>query len=205
MTELPGSDPGDDAATTASSSASIPGHGGVIAAVGLPGVRQDENGSGVLWCECVHGGWIIEGTREAVAPHIQGEAVFAVAPNTDGGVLLFTSAHPNGRPAAISAAKRVVSLAYRSCSPGQRAALLVSTLPADGRPGAFGVLNAGMFAGRWLFVAAQRSPKWPTDVAPLSAASHAETLESLGWDVAGGVRLNARRPPPVEFAHLRRQ
>ena len=161
-------------------------------ALGLrPAERDADDGTGVAWVECAHGGWIIEGPSEVVAPHIQGAAVLAVAPQPDGSVLLFTSAHPNGRPAIAGSALRVGALVQVSRSPRRRAALLVSTLPADSRPGAFGVLNTGMFAGRWLFGAAERSPQWPTASAPLRAASHDETLQSLGWDVAGGVRLNA--------------
>ena len=146
-----------------------PGAGGgapldsVIASAGLSATRHTDAETLTWWSECAHGGWIVEGPAAAVVPHVRHEAVVGVSPHPDGTVWLHTAAHPNGRPTTTETAKRVALLVHRSRSPRQRAEMLISTLPGDGRPGHFGVRNDGMFAGRWLFRVAPQAPRWPSD------------------------------------------
>ena len=163
----------------------------IIGGAGLSATPHEDAGAAAVWIECLHGGWIVEGPPEVVAPQIHQEAALALSPRPDGTVWLFTPAHPGGRPSTVAAAERVVALVHRSRSPRQRSEILVSTLPADGRPGHLGVLNNGMFAGRWLFGVAPHSPRWPAEVQEVQADASADALlRSLGWDFASRVRVN---------------
>ena len=192
MPAMPGTDPSGDTATEVFG---LPGRaealGGVIAGAGLSATRHEDAGATTAWVECSHGGWIVEGPSEVVASQIHNDAVLALSPRPEGTVWLFTSAHPGGRPSTVAAAERVIALVHRSRSPRQRSEILVSTLPSDGRPGHLGVLNDGMFAGRWLFGVAPHSPRWPGEAPKARGEAAVDSLlRSLGWDFAGPIGVN---------------
>ena len=182
---------------------------GLLDKAGLAITRNQGEDGPSSWSECTHGGWIVEGHASAVAAQVQREAVLAVSPQPDGSVSMFTSAHLAGRTAAPATAARVVSLVHVARSTRQRAEALVDTVPSDGRPGHLGVLNRGMFAGRWLFGVAQGTSKWPNPGTRIAVgASPTEMLRSLGWDLDGGIRLNetkwlSRNDTNAQFVVLR--
>ena len=165
--------------------------GSVIVAAGLSATRHKGAEASMWWAECARGGWIVEGPATVVGPHVQHDAVLGVVPNLDGTVWLHTATHPNGRPTTATAAEQAALLVHQSRSPRQRAEMLVSTLPGDGRPGHFGVRNDKMFAGRWLFRVAPQAQRWPSDALDIAAdASPGVLLRSLGWDFEGHPQAN---------------